>query len=55
MNIALIGEYSGVHTSLKAGSEVLGHHVDLYSDGDNFKKILAAASCILTLVVGWRK
>ena len=39
MNIALIGEYSGVHTSLKAGLEVLGHHVDLYSDGDNFKKI----------------
>jgi hypothetical protein len=39
MKIALIGEYSGVHTSLKIGLENLGHEVDIYSNGDGFKKI----------------
>jgi hypothetical protein len=39
MKIALIGDYSGVHLSLKKGFEVLGHEADIYSDGDGFKKI----------------
>ena len=39
MKIALIGEFSGVHAGLKKGLEALGHHVDIYSNGDAFKKI----------------
>ena len=39
MKIALIGEFSGVHAGLKAGLEALGHKVDIYSNGDTFKKI----------------
>lgn len=39
LKIALIGEFSGVHAGLKKGLEELGHHVDIYSDGDGFKKI----------------
>jgi len=39
MKIALIGEFSGVHAGLKKGLEELGHHVDIYSNGDGFKKI----------------
>lgn len=39
MKIALIGEFSGVHQGLKAGLEKLGHHVDIYSSGDGFKRI----------------
>ncbi len=39
MKIALIGEFSGVHAGLKAGLEDLGHDVDIYSNGDGFKKI----------------
>ena len=39
MKIALIGESSGLHSGLKCGLEQLGHHVDIYSNGDGFKKI----------------
>ncbi len=39
MKIALIGDYSGVHLSLKKGFQLLGHEADIYSDGDGFKKI----------------
>jgi len=39
MKIALIGEFSGVHSGLKKGLENLGHKVDIYSNGDGFKKI----------------
>lgn len=38
MNILLIGEFSGVHTNLKAGLEHLGVHVTLANTGDGFKK-----------------
>jgi len=37
MRVLLIGEYSRLHNSLKAGLENLGHHVLLISDGDGFK------------------
>lgn len=39
MKIALLGEMSGVHLSLKKGFVDLGHEVDLYSSGDGFKNI----------------
>lgn len=38
MRILLIGEYSGLHNSLKEGLQVLGHEVTLVSTGDHFKK-----------------
>ena len=37
MKILLIGEYSGLHNSLKAGLQKLGHNVTLVSAGDAFK------------------
>lgn len=39
MNILLIGDYSSLHKSLKEGLESLGHHVDLASTGDGWKKV----------------
>ena len=38
MNILLVGEYSRLHNSLKAGLQHLGHEVTLVSSGDGFKK-----------------
>ncbi len=38
MKILLIGEYSGLHNTLKKGLQDLGHHVVLVSTGDAFKK-----------------
>ncbi len=38
MRVLLIGEFSGVHTNLKAGLEKLGVEVDLANLGDGFKK-----------------
>ncbi|MFT7351691.1 MAG: glycosyltransferase involved in cell wall biosynthesis [Flavobacterium sp.] len=37
MRILLIGEYSNLHNSLKAGLESLGHSVVLVNSGDGFK------------------
>ena len=37
MKILLVGEYSGLHNSLKEGLIVSGHHVTLISTGDYFK------------------
>ena len=37
MKILLIGEYSNVHNSLKAGLERLGHKVVVASNGDYWK------------------
>ncbi|WP_028376140.1 glycosyltransferase [Leeuwenhoekiella sp. MAR_2009_132] len=37
MRILLVGEYSNLHNSLKAGLENLGHTVTLMSTGDAFK------------------
>ena len=37
MRILLIGEYSGLHNSLKEGLITLGHEVIIVSNGDNFK------------------
>lgn len=39
MKILLYGEFSGLHTNLKAGLEKLGHKVTLLSFGDDFKDI----------------
>lgn len=44
MRVLLIGEYSRLHNSLKAGLENLGHHVLLISDGDGFKNYLTDLS-----------
>lgn len=38
MRILLVGEYSNLHNSLKAGLQKLGHEVILISAGDAFKK-----------------
>lgn len=38
MKILLVGEYSGLHNSLKEGLITLGHEVVLISTGDYFKK-----------------
>ena len=38
MRILLIGEYSGLHNSLKEGLEKNGHEVTLIGSGDGFKK-----------------
>lgn len=38
MNVLLVGEFSGVHTNLKAGLEHLGVQVTLANTGDGFKK-----------------
>ncbi|NQY28601.1 MAG: glycosyltransferase [Flavobacteriaceae bacterium] len=38
MKILLVGEYSGLHNSLKEGLIQLNHKVTLVSSGDNFKK-----------------
>src|SRR5690606_3611265 len=38
MKIALIGEYSRLHNSLKEGLQELGHEVLLVGMGDDFKK-----------------
>ncbi len=38
MRILLIGEYSGLHNSLKEGLEKNGHEVTLVGSGDGFKK-----------------
>lgn len=38
MRILLIGEYSGLHNSLKEGLEKNGHKVTLIGSGDGFKK-----------------
>ncbi len=38
MKILLLGEYSGLHNSLKKGLEHLGHEVTLVGTGDMFKK-----------------
>ncbi|MBT8279632.1 MAG: glycosyltransferase [Bacteroidia bacterium] len=38
MRILLIGEYSGLHNTLKAGLTELGHEVLLVGTGDGFKK-----------------
>ena len=37
MKILLVGEYSGLHNSLKEGLIQLNHKVTLVSSGDNFK------------------
>ena len=37
MRILLVGEYSNLHNSLKAGLQHLGHEVTLMSTGDAFK------------------
>ena len=37
MNILLLGEYSRLHNSLKAGLQQLGHSVTLVATGDSFK------------------
>jgi glycosyltransferase involved in cell wall biosynthesis len=37
VRILLIGEYSNLHNSLKAGLEMLGHSVVLVNSGDGFK------------------
>ncbi len=39
MRILLVGEYSNLHNSLKAGLQALGHEVILLSTGDAFKKL----------------
>lgn len=39
MKILLLGEFSGLHTNLKAGLEHFGHSVELLSTGDGFKNI----------------
>lgn len=39
MKILLLGEFSGLHLNLKEGLEALGHHVDIASSGDGWKKI----------------
>lgn len=41
MRILLVGEYSRLHNSLKAGLIGLGHEVVLVSDGDGFKNFPA--------------
>ncbi len=41
MKILLIGEYSGLHNSLKEGLQELGHEVLLVSTGDYFKNFPA--------------
>jgi len=38
MKIALVGEYSGVHTNLKIGLEQIGHEATTISGGDGFKR-----------------
>ena len=38
MKILLLGEYSNLHNSLKAGLVHLGHEVTLISSGDGFKQ-----------------
>ena len=37
MKILLIGEYSGLHNSLKDGLQLNGHSVTLLGTGDGFK------------------
>jgi glycosyltransferase involved in cell wall biosynthesis len=37
MKILLVGEYSGLHNSLKKGLESLGHEVLIFAHGDGFK------------------
>ena len=39
MKILLFGEFSGLHTNLKHGLQVLGHDVTLVSTGDGVKQI----------------
>jgi hypothetical protein len=39
MRILLLGEYSGLHSSLRAGLRALGHHAIVASAGDGFKEI----------------
>lgn len=39
MKVLLIGEYSGVHTSLAKELKKMGHMVYIISDGDGYKKI----------------
>ena len=38
MKILLIGEYSGLHNSLKDGLQLNGHSVTLLGTGDGFKR-----------------
>jgi glycosyltransferase involved in cell wall biosynthesis len=37
MKVLLLGEYSGLHNTLKEGLVLLGHEVTLVGDGDGFK------------------
>ena len=41
MKILLLGEYSGLHNSLKEGLKAKGHEVTLIASGDGFKKFPA--------------
>ena len=44
MKVLLLGEYSGLHNTLKDGLVALGHEVTLVGDGDGFKNFPADIS-----------
>ena len=44
MKVLLLGEYSGLHNTLKEGLVALGHEVTLVGDGDGFKNFPADIS-----------
>lgn len=44
MKVLLLGEYSGLHNTLKTGLVALGHQVTLVGDGDGFKNFPADIS-----------
>lgn len=52
MKILLVGEFSRLHNSLKAGLVALGHDVTLVSAGDDFKKFPSDLSFAATTVNG---